>query len=136
MWRYRWSVEYEERLQELQEKHRDSVAYVLGKLKVVMEALQNGGKLQNIRYKFLRHERDGVYAVRCSARGMRPIRLYIYESPRTIHLLTIGDKNTQNDDIAWCAATANDIKAGNYGSEPSHEPPGDAGEGGGQSRTD
>lgn len=119
MWKHDQTDEFNERFKKFEKKNRDSLSYVLNKLSVVAQALANDGKIETLKYNFLRHEREGVYAVRCSSKGKRPLRLYFFAhlSSETLHLLTIGDKNTQTDDIKWCANTAKNLKAGNYGKQ-------------------
>ena len=71
-----------------------------------MQALKAGVKPEHIQAGFIHREPHGVVAIdQKGAKGRpRQTRLYIYaDEPRqTIHLITIGDKNSQKRDIADC----------------------------------
>ena len=116
MYKKEQTDQFNNRFKKFEKQSSDSLKYVLVKLGVLFKALECDGKIESLSYNFLRYERDGVYAVRCSSKGKRPLRLYIHLhlSSETIYLLTLGDKNTQSDDIRWCASIVKEIKAGNY----------------------
>lgn len=105
--------EYSDRLPEYEQKYGDALEYVLERLQVLQNALCMGGRVQQFRYSFLHPEGGGLFAICCSARGKRVTRLYIYpdETTNVLHVLTIGGKNKQQDDIKNCHETILKIKS-------------------------
>ncbi len=77
---------------------------VLTNLDTLVTALQSGVRLQQIKVGFVHPEPAGVIAIdqRGVIRGsLAETRLYTFpdEEDETLHLLTIGDKKSQPDDI-------------------------------------
>ncbi len=96
---------YESRLKRLYKKHPDETSDMLNNLDTYMQALKAGTKPVHIRAGWIHNEPKGVKAIdQGRSKGRRQTRLYIYpdEKTRTVHLITVGDKKTQKDDIQDC----------------------------------
>jgi len=83
-------------------KHRAEYASCFENLDRVHEILCNGHSWGSFQVGFLRTEGDGLFRVgQTGVAHARETRLYIHvdEAARRIHVLTIGDKDSQQDDI-------------------------------------
>lgn len=115
MWTLEPTTEYLERQAEYAERCPASLAYVLAKLGIVQTALNYGGRVQSLRYNFLRSEKKGVFRIGYSGKGNAVLRLYLCfdEESKTIHQLLLGGKNNQQADIRHCHSTADMIRLRN-----------------------
>lgn len=105
MWGIARSDEYLRRHKKFEKKHPKELEAVLRNFHTVFETLQAGAKPAQVRYGFIHTEPRGVLAVdQGGGVGLRQTRLYFYPNTKTnrLHLITIGDKNTQKDDIEYC----------------------------------
>lgn len=83
-------------------------------LEKIMRLLRAGHKIGGFSIGFFRSEGDGVYRIgQTSVRAARESRLYIYpdEAKRIMHILTVGDKKTQQDDINEAKRAVKHIKS-------------------------
>lgn len=105
---------YLRRFKLFDKKHHLELLAMLTNLDFVVTALNAGAKPQALSGSFIHREPHGVIAVdqsfdKDTFGGKRPklkqTRLYIFPNERTrqIHLITIGDKQTQKDDIEYCS---------------------------------
>lgn len=79
---------------------------VLVNLGTYFAALQHGVKPLQIRYGFMHTEPLGVIAIdqRGGGANLAQTRLYVYADAdeRVLHLITLGDKRSQKEDIKTC----------------------------------
>jgi hypothetical protein len=102
-----WEIEvssyYGRKLAKYQKKHPNEVFACLNNLDTYKQALDSGASPRLIKAGFIHPEPKGAVAIDQSGApgSSRETRLYIYafEVARVVHLITIGDKNTQADDI-------------------------------------
>ncbi len=87
-------------------KHCLEAKAVLNNLDTYLTALQAGAKAVLIQAGFIHREPQGVVAIDQKGAQGKPkqTRLYVYvvEMNNTLHLITIGDKNSQQRDLADC----------------------------------
>ncbi len=79
----------------------------------VLDELNTGRKIGGFSFNFFRSEGNGVYRIgQSSVKSPCEMRLYVYpdETSKTMFLLTIGDKNTQQKDIQACHEKADELK--------------------------
>ena len=77
-------------------------------LDTYMAALNNGVKpMQVVQLGFVHNETKGVHAIDPSPlkKGALATRLYVYpdQETETVHVLTVGDKNSQSTDVNDCS---------------------------------
>ena len=70
-------------------------------------SLTQGAKpMQMVKHSFVHNEQMGVHAIDQSplGKGAKTLRLYVYPDEETsiLHVITIGDKNQQPDDVNEC----------------------------------
>lgn len=83
-------------------KHPDEFASVFANLEKIMRLLRGGNKVGGFRTNFFRSEGEGVYRIgQSGVAHAKESRLYIYpdEQARTVYVLTVGDKDSQETDI-------------------------------------
>jgi|GEM_PF-4276749 len=63
--------------------------------------------MQMFQHSFVRNEKNGIHAIDQSPlkKGFKPLRLYVFpdEPTKTLFIITLGEKDGQNDDINECA---------------------------------
>jgi hypothetical protein len=105
MWTIDPGPEYARRHKRLEKKRPREVAAVLDNLDTIMNGLNGGLKLEQVRLAgFIHAEPHGVWAIdqKGSPHGkLAQTRLYVYANPKTcvVHLITLGDKQSQTEDI-------------------------------------
>lgn len=107
-----WLIEptetYQCKHEHYEKKHPNELAAAEGNLDTYFRTLKNGVNPLQIKEGFIHHEPDGIKAI--DQKGSRQkiklqeTRLYIYPDvpTKTLFLLTIGDKQTQRNDINFC----------------------------------
>lgn len=88
-----------------QKRHPDEVASCYANLLLVLDRLNFGIPFAKVEYGFLRPEGGNVFRIgQTGLRHARETRLYIYVKvvETTIFVLTVGDKDSQQDDINRC----------------------------------
>ena len=91
-----------------EKKHPHELAAVLGNLDTYFKALKVSASPLQVTGGFIHHESDGIKAIdqkgSASKVKLQQTRLYIYpdQGTSTLHVLTIGDKTSQRDDIKVC----------------------------------
>lgn len=86
-------------------RHPAEVASCFANLALLLDRLNFGIPFANIEYGFLRSEGSNVFRIgQTGLRHARETRLYIYVKvvDTTIFVLTVGDKDSQQDDINRC----------------------------------
>jgi len=78
--------------------------FTLQNLEKYRLALEDGVPPRQIKAGFIHGEPRGVIAIDPSGFGdnLSATRLYIYLKANTVFLLTVGDKSSQREDIAYC----------------------------------
>jgi hypothetical protein len=106
MWKLSPSTDVEKRLKKYQKKHARELKNVFDNLDTFFKCLEAGAPSTQIHRGFIHPEPAGVLAIDQKGKGshLKEFRLYIYpdEESETLHLITLGDKNTQPDDIQLC----------------------------------
>ena len=114
MWTLQYTDEYVKRLKKYEKRHRLALYAALNNLDTYHVALNCNVKPQDIKAGFIHPEPSGTLAIdQKGAKGKpRQLRIYIYpcEVEKVLHVITIGDKNTQKADIATCTAFANAVR--------------------------
>jgi putative component of toxin-antitoxin plasmid stabilization module len=105
MWALQAEAEYEKRVGKWPKKHRREFGAMHDNLDTFLKALQRGAKLEQIRFGFLHPEPRGVLAIdqKGGGAGLKETRLYTYpnKTAQLVHVITIGDKSTQEADIKY-----------------------------------
>jgi hypothetical protein len=74
-------------------------------LDTLMNALNQGAKLEQTKFGFMHYEPRGIIAIdqKRGGGGLKETRLYTYPAKTTqiMHVITIGDKSTQKADIRY-----------------------------------
>ena len=114
-------------------KRPKELEWVLRNLNTYLGQLDDGvNPLQIVKLRFVHNEANGIYAIdqKGGPKNLAEIRLYLFPHmpSKTLHLLTIGDKNSQSRDINDCRAMVKEIntreeRQNERASEP--EPPED-----------
>lgn len=116
-----WNIvstgKYERDLKWYEKKRPHELAAVLGNLEIYFETLKNGVNPMQIKAGFIHDEPEGMKAL--DQKGgqqkvkLQQTRLYIFPEIKTgtLHLLAIGDKNSQRQDIQICRQMLKEIKS-------------------------
>lgn len=101
-----------------EKKHREELLAVLANLQDYMAALSVLDNPLLVTAGFIHHEPKGIKAIDQKG-GQKKIklqqtRLYSYadEKSKTLHLLAIGDKRSQREDIQFCVRIVEEITSG------------------------
>ena len=98
---------------EAQSQHNRELVAVLDNLDTFFKALCAGAKLEHLKYGFIHREPKGIVAIdqKGGGPGLKQTRLYAYPDQTTqiIHVITIGDKNSQKADIKYSREFADDL---------------------------
>lgn len=126
MWKLSPSIDVEKRLKKHRKKHSRELKNVFDNLDTFFKCLEAGASSAQIHRGFIHPEPSGVLAIDQKGKGahLKEFRLYIYqdEESEILHLIILGDKNTQADDIKFCKRFVEALRA-----EKSLEEPADAG---------
>jgi putative component of toxin-antitoxin plasmid stabilization module len=105
MWKLQPETDYERRAKNWPKKHQREFVAVHDNLDTLLKALNSGAKLEQIKFGFMHPEPRGVIAIdqKGGGRGLKETRLYTYlnRASQLVHLITLGDKNTQSADIRY-----------------------------------
>ncbi len=105
-----WSLEVqdavEKRFKRFEKKWQHEMTNVMANLQELVEALNDGVRPEQLKQlRFVRSEPQGLLAVDETGlnKGTKPVpfRLYVYpdESVQVLHLITLGNKDMQKDDL-------------------------------------
>ena len=103
------------RFKEYNRKHPREYAACFANLSQLVALLRQFGGIKGFQVGFLRSEGQGVYRIgQTGVKHARETRLYVHidETARVVRVLTIGDKDSQSDDIRRCHAVARTLKGG------------------------
>ncbi len=90
-----------------EKKRPREIAAVLHNLQRYLDQLNAAPNARVVQGGYLHHEPHGVVAVDQKGGGanLPETRLYTFADPetKTLHLITVGDKNSQSEDIKFCS---------------------------------
>jgi len=117
-----WQIEptekYKRKHRIFEKKHPNELLAVLDNLDTYFKALQLSGNPLQVRAGFIHDEPDGIKAIDQKGGGrkikLKQTRLYIfaYVENKALYALTIGDKQSQKEDIKWAQDYVREIKRG------------------------
>lgn len=109
MWSLNPLPEFTKRADRFKKKWGHEIANVLINLATLLKSLNFGAKSEQLKQLgFVHSEPMGILAVDQKGKGkgakLKPFRLYVFadERSKTLHLMTLGDKDSQEDDIRQC----------------------------------
>ena len=106
MWELEGTSLFDRRLKRYQKKHPVEATAVLNNLDTYLKTLASGIKPGVINVGWIHREPEGVVAIDQKGGGpyLRQTRLYLYanEKNETVYLISIGDKNSQKNDLKDC----------------------------------
>lgn len=118
LWEIKRTRKFETKYKRYEKKRHDELQAVMVNLDRYVRALQLGTPIQQIKAGFIHKEPKGIKALDQKGGGrkvkLQETRLYIfpYMDEKTIYLLTIGNKNSQDNDIQFCKKQVEKIKQG------------------------
>jgi len=117
-WKLNFTDKYERDHKQYEKKHPDELMAILNNLDFYFSTLDELGNPYLIKAGFIHPESRGIIAIDQKG-GKRRVklqqtRLYVYPDiqGKILHLLTIGDKNSQKMDIKFCVDIVKQIKKG------------------------
>ena len=115
MWEPHPSVDFERRLKKYSKRHRQETLNALANLATYLEGLRAGLTPQKLIRGWVHAEPKGIKAIDETGpkNPRKAIRLYVYpeEDRELLHVLLIGDKDTQSDDIKQCSVFVDNLLA-------------------------
>lgn len=103
------------RFKEYNRKHPREYASCFSNLTQLLTLLQQFGGVKGFQVGHVRSEGRGVYRIgQTGVKHARETRLYVHidETARVVRVLTIGDKDSQSDDIRQCHSMTKMLKGG------------------------
>lgn len=124
-----WTIElhevFKKRVAKVHKKHGREVQNMLLNLDQYVKALQTGARPLNIRPGYIHIEQAGVVAIdqRGKGKGLKQFRLYVYpdEDSKTLHVLTVGDKKSQPNDVKAVSAFVKRLRSSRADDQTSSE---------------
>jgi hypothetical protein len=114
MWKLEPSDEYDRRHKRYVKNHPRELQAVLDNLDTYFKSLEAGVKPLQISHGFMHHEPLGVVAIdqKGGGKSLAQTRLYVYPDTETetLHVITLGDKGSQKDDIATCRTFVQELR--------------------------
>ena len=106
MWAYAPCEEYERQLRKWPKKYKRELMAMLHNLETFFKALHGGQKPCQAKFGFIHPEPCGALGIDQKGAGAsaKESRLYIYpdEVHECLRLITLGDKDSQTEDIQTC----------------------------------
>lgn len=109
MWSLNPLPEFSKRADRFKKKWGHEIANVIANLETLVNALKLGARPEQLKQLgFVHSEPMGILAIDQKGKGkgakLKPFRLYVFPDERSkiLHLMTLGDKDTQEDDIRNC----------------------------------
>ena len=91
-------------------KHPKELAGCIKNLKLLIAMLNDNGTIGTVKAGFFRNEFDGIYRIgQTGVASAKETRLYVHPKGTVLHVLTVGDKDTQQDDLRLCAKITKQI---------------------------
>ena len=103
------------RFKEYNRKHSREYAACFSNLSQLVSLLENFGGTKAFQVGFVRSEREGVFRIgQTGVKHARETRLYVHidETTRIVRVLTIGDKDSQGEDIRRCHQAVRKLRSG------------------------
>lgn len=114
MWNVQPEDEYVRRVNKWPKKHRRELLAMHDNLDTFLRALNQGAKLEQAKFGFIHPEPCGVLAIDPKGGGpsLKATRLYTYpdNTTRLVHLITLGDKDSQRADIKYASEFVDDLR--------------------------
>ena len=114
MWEPKEYDDLKKGLKKFLKRHRTEATNALNNLQSYLSALKKGLTVQQIIRGWIHNEPCGLKAIDQTGPGKpnKALRIYIYPDEKTqiLHVFTIGDKGSQQSDIAHCTQTTLAIK--------------------------
>jgi hypothetical protein len=114
MWEYKEYDDLKKNLKKFLKRHRTETKNALNNLQSYLSALNKGLTVQQIIRGWIHSEPCGMKAIDQTGpnKPKKALRVYVYpdEETKILHIFTIGDKDSQQDDISHCTHTALAIK--------------------------
>lgn len=113
-WKYQPVEGFEKRYNRIRKVYPSETRAVFVNLDRFVQMLNAGMLPRQIKAGFIHHERKGVVAIDQSGCDGNPaqIRLYIHSRDSTVHLITIGDKGSQQADIRTSQKFVTQLRGG------------------------
>lgn len=132
MWETEKNAELDKKLKKFAKRHRTEARNSLDNLAAYLGSLRGGLKPQQVVRGCIHSEGSGLIAFDESGPGHpnKATRLYVYpeEETETLYAITIGDKDSQRDDVKFCHEFLDSLRAvrkrakeGSYADEPPEE---------------
>ena len=102
------------RFKKFSKKHRQEYDSLFANLEKIMNLLRSGHKIGGFSVGFFRSEGEGVYRIgQTGVPSAKESRLYVFPDERNcaMHVLNIGDKDGQQDDVNEAKRIARQIKS-------------------------
>lgn len=117
MWQLQPTVQYERKIGRLIKKRPLEAKAVLENLNTYFETLKVVGNPLMLKFGFIHTEGMGAIAIDQKGGGggkLKQIRLYVFAEEATflVHLITVGDKTSQKEDVKECHKYISDLKKG------------------------
>ena len=114
-WKLESTERYRARFKTYEKNHPRELGAVLDNLQRFVDLINSGISPLRAKVGFIHKEPDGIRAIDQKGghgQGLVATRLYIYCDTKTniLHLLCIGGKKRQNEDIQYCKKEAGRIK--------------------------
>jgi hypothetical protein len=107
--------------------HPRELQAVLDNLDTYFKSLEAGVKPLQIKHGFMHSEPLGAVAIdqKGGGKSLAQTRLYVYPEPETetLHLITLGDKQSQKDDIATCRTFVTELRKESEGPDEEEASP-------------
>jgi len=114
MWQIEPSTQWPKDLKWYEKKRPREIAAVLHNLQRYLDQINVAPNARAVQAGFLHNEPGGVVAVdqKASGPGLQETRLYTFadSETKTLHLITVGDKNSQSTDIKFCSGFVKSLK--------------------------
>lgn len=115
MWKTLTTPVFERRFKHYEKKKKNELFAVTNNLDRLVNSLESGKQPNPSIFGFLRSEGSNILRISEAGPGPRvaATRLYVYPDAEKdeLHLLTIGDKNTQSEDILYCKSYVKELRA-------------------------
>ena len=119
MWKLQPEYDYEKRVKKWPKKHRRELQAMHDNLDTFVGALNAGAPVEQVKFGFIHAEPKGIKAIdqRGAGAGVKQTRLYIFPDMRTriVHLIVVGDKNSQRADIKRATEFVDGLSSGERG---------------------
>ncbi len=117
-WQIEFTDKYERKLRWYEKKQANELLAVLNNLDTYFESLKCAGNPLQVNAGFIHPEPVGIKAIDQKGGNkkikLKQTRLYIFPctEEKVLYALTIGNKQSQKEDIKWCQDFVKRIKGG------------------------